>query len=101
MLLCRGPILILVVLLKATATITAALATPVPAASIATTIPTTAIAATLPTATIAAALTTTTLLWSRPLQNALLSCKMPLAIGRTPADPWGILLALGGDDYRF
>jgi hypothetical protein len=35
------------------------------------------------------------------LLNVFSSCEMPLAVGRSPADPWGIYLAFGGDDYLF
>jgi hypothetical protein len=35
------------------------------------------------------------------LLNVLSSCETPLAVGRTPADPWGIYSAFGGDDYLF
>jgi hypothetical protein len=33
--------------------------------------------------------------------NVFSSCEMPLAVGRTPADHWGIYSAFGGDDYLF
>jgi hypothetical protein len=35
------------------------------------------------------------------LLNVLSSCETPLAVGRTPVDPWGIYSAFGGDDYLF